>query len=138
MIINKLYYFLKENQNDIINYSFLKKEALELSNNMICDVYGSCVHFAEEYLERISNIDKELLKYIYVIEGYVYTTNGKFEHTWIELSNGDKIDPTFIQFIGIVKKITKKKKYSALEYLEGNIDSWFKQRRKEFPHYYFK
>jgi hypothetical protein len=112
--------------------------AKELSEKMYCDVYGSCVHFAELFVEKVEKENPALLDNVNVIEGYVTTNNGKFEHTWIELKSGEKIDPTFEQFIGIVKKITKKKSYTGYEYLNDNTNTWFKERRKQYPNYVFK
>ena len=112
--------------------------AKELSEKMYCDVYGSCVHFAELFVEKVEEENAILLGDFNVIEGYVFTNNGKFEHTWIELKNGEKIDPTFKQFIGTVNKITKKKSYTGYEYLNDSSNTWFKERRKQYPHYVFK
>ncbi len=112
--------------------------AKELSKKMYCDVFGSCVHFAELFVEKVEEENPILLGDFNVIEGYVLTNNGKFEHTWIELKNGEKIDPTFKQFIGTVKKIIKKKSYTGYEYLNNSTDTWFKERRKQYPHYVFK
>jgi len=112
--------------------------AKELSEKMYCDVYGSCVHFAELFVEKVEEVNAKLLGDIKVIEGYVYTNDGKFQHTWIELKNGEKIDPTFKQFIGTVNKITKKKSYTGYEYLNDSTNTWFKERRKQYPHYVFK
>ena len=112
--------------------------AKELSEKMYCDVYGSCVHFAELFVEKVEEENAILLGDFNVIEGYVFTNNGKFEHTWIELKNGEKIDPTFKQFIGTVNKIIKKKSYTGYEYLNDSTNTWFKERRKQYPHYVFK
>jgi len=113
--------------------------ANNISKNIYCDRYGSCVHFAELFLEEIYKINPSLLKDINVIEGYVYTSEGKIEHTWIETKNGLKIDPTFEQFKNFkIKKITKKNVISGVKYFNGIKKSWFKKRRDEFPHYVFK
>jgi hypothetical protein len=128
------------NENKINNSNIeLEKYANELSKKMYCDRYGSCVHFAEEFVELINRKNKKLLNNFTVIEGYVYTNNGKFQHTWIELNNGTKIDPTFEQFNNQkIVKITKKRKINAKDYLEDTSDMWFKNRRIENPHYVFK
>lgn len=105
---------------------------------MHCDRFGSCVHFAELFVEKVSKENLRLLDNFNVIEGYVVTNDGKFEHTWIELQNGEKIDPTFKQFIGEVKKIEKKKSYKGYDYLNDSTDTWFKERRKQFPQHIFK
>ena len=111
--------------------------AKEISEKIYCDKYGSCVHFAELFVEKVEEENPNLLDDFNVIEGYVTTNNGRFEHTWIELKNGEKIDPTFEQFIGTVEKITKKKSYTGYEYL-NLTDMWFKERRRQYPHYVFK
>ena len=112
--------------------------AKEISEKIYCDKYGSCVHFAELFVEKVEEENPNLLDDFNVIEGYVTTNNGRFEHTWIELKDGEKIDPTFEQFIGTVKKITKKKSYTGYEYLSNSTDTWFKERRRQYPHYVFK
>ena len=116
----------------------LKQYADEVSSNIYCDRFGSCVHFAELFVEKVSKENPSLLDNFNVIEGYVVTNDGKFEHTWIELQNGEKIDPTFEQFIGEVKKIAKKKSYKGYDYLNDSTDTWFKERRKQFPQHIFK
>ena len=120
------------------DYDKLKELSDKLSSKLKCDVFGSCVHFAELFVEKVEEENAILLGDFNVIEGYVLTNNGKFEHTWIELKNGEKIDPTFKQFFGTVKKIIKKKSYTGYEYLNDLTDTWFKERRKQYPHYVFK
>jgi hypothetical protein len=110
----------------------------ELSAKIYCDRFGSCVHFAELFVEKVAKENPILLDDFNVIEGYVTTNNGKFEHTWIELKDGEKIDPTFNQFIGNIKKIIKKKSFTGHEYLKDSSDTWFKERRKQFPIHVFK
>jgi hypothetical protein len=92
--------FLNENEskNDL---DLLKKIADNVSNKLHCDKFGSCVHFAEEFVLEVYGINPELLLGFFVIEGYVDWQHGDDipqQHTWIELINGEKIDPTFEQF----------------------------------------
>jgi hypothetical protein len=141
--MNDLKQFIKTTIREFLNEGLYSNNTLidigkEISEKIYCDVFGSCVHFAELFVERVNEENPKLLFDFNVIEGYVFTNNGKYEHTWIELKNGDKIDPTFEQFIGIIKKITKKKSYTGYEYLNDLTNTWFKERRKEFPHYIFK
>ena len=141
--MNDLKQFIKTTIREFLNEGLYSNNTLidigkEISEKIYCDVFGSCVHFAELFVERVNEENPKLLFDFNVIEGYVLTNNGKFEHTWIELKNGDKIDPTFEQFIGIIKKITKKKSYTGYEYLNDSTDTWFKERRKQYPHYVFK
>ena len=132
------------NENHELSKQILIDIANELAEKLHCDKHGSCVHFAELFVEKVNQENPELLNIIFVIEGYV---NWKVsegipqEHTWIELKDGTKIDPTFIQFSNLgeasyLKKIFKK--YTGLEYLRDSGGIWFEERRKEFPHYVFK
>lgn len=135
--------FIKTTIREFLNEGLYPNNTLidigkEISEKIYCDKYGSCVHFAELFVERVNEENPKLLFDFNVIEGYVFTTAGRFEHTWIELENGDKIDPTFEQFTGIIKKITKKKSYTGYEYLNDLTDTWFKERRKQYPHHIFK
>jgi hypothetical protein len=123
---------------DNCNYELLNKIADKLSDTMYCDRFGSCVNFAELFTEKVNEVNPNLLNCFKVIEGYVTTNDGKFEHTWIETNDKEKIDPTIIQFIGTIKKITKKKTYGGEEYLKDKTDSWFSERRKQFPQHIFK
>jgi hypothetical protein len=141
--MNDLKQFIKTTIREFLNEGLYSNNTLidigkEISEKIYCDVFGSCVHFAELFVERVNEENPKLLFDFNVIEGYVLTNNGKFEHTWIELKNGEKIDPTFKQFTGIIKKITKKKSYTGYEYLNDSTDTWFKERRKQYPHYVFK
>jgi hypothetical protein len=124
----------------------LKGVAKKLSNKLHCDRHGSCVHFAELFVEEINNTHPELLKEFDVIEGYVDVKFGEGkpqEHTWIRLSNDEVIDPTFMQFTKYDKnaKYSRKrtKSYTGQEYYdEGVKGSWFSKRRKEQPDTVFK
>jgi hypothetical protein len=124
----------------------LKKVAKKLSNKLHCDRHGSCVHFAELFVEEINNTHPELLNDFDVIEGYVDVKFGEGipqEHTWIKLSNDEVIDPTFIQFTKYDEnaKYSRKraKSYTGQEYYdEGVKGSWFSKRREEQPDTVFK
>jgi hypothetical protein len=128
------------------NVKILKSIAKKISNKLHCDRHGSCVHFAEIFVEEVNEQYPELLNDFDVIEGYV---NAKFgngipqEHTWIRLNNGEIIDPTFSQFDKYDKNAQYSKKrtkvYSGQEYYdEGKEGSWFSERRKKFPSSVFK
>lgn len=138
-----LHKFLCENNN--IN-QILIDIANDLSEKLHCDRYGSCVHFAELFVEKVNQQNPELLNSFFVIEGYVnwsIENDLPKDHTWIELEDGTKIDPTFIQFTNYGKALASyskriRKKYTGLEYLEGIKGSWFEERREKFPEYIFK
>ena len=119
--------------------------AKELSEKMYCDKFGSCVHFAEEFVLKINDINPELLNDFFVIEGYVDWEHGDDipqQHTWIELKDGTKIDPTYEQFTkyGWVNYSNKRpKKHTGLEYyIETLNGTWFSERRKKYPEQFFK
>ncbi len=113
----------------------LKNIADELSNRMYCDRFGSCVHFAELFVDAVYDTNPKMLDCFDVIEGYV--TSGS-EHTWIEV--GDvKIDPTFVQFTDSVDYMGNGKRYSGRKYYEDrDDDTWFRERRERFPNQVFK
>lgn len=128
------------------NIKILKSIAKKIANKLHCDRHGSCVHFAEIFVDEVNEQYPELLNDFDVIEGYV---NVKFgdgipqEHTWIKLNNGDIIDPTFSQFDKYDKNAQYSKKrtkvYSGQEYYdEGKEGSWFAERRKKLPSSVFK
>jgi len=130
----KLIDILNENTNSV-----LQKIADKVSSKLYCDIFGSCIHFAELFVLDVEKQDLSLLDTFYVIEGYVTTTAGKFEHTWIETKDGEKIDPTFKQFQGKILKITKRKKFTGEEYLKDTKKgTWFSQRRQDLPKTVFK
>ena len=137
---------LEFNMNIQESIIILKSIAEKIANKLHCDRYGSCVHFAEIFVEEVNEEYPELLNDFDVIEGYV---NVKFgdgipqEHTWIKLNNGDIIDPTFSQFDKYDKNAQYSKKrtkvYSGQEYYdEGKEGSWFSERRKKLPSSVFK
>jgi hypothetical protein len=128
------------------NIIILKSIAKKIANKLHCDRHGSCVHFAEIFVDEVNEQYPELLNDFDVIEGYV---NVKFgggipqEHTWIKLNNGVIIDPTFSQFDKYDKNAQYSKKrtkvYSGQEYYdEGKEGSWFSERRKKLPSSVFK
>jgi hypothetical protein len=130
-----------ENYND----NALKVIAEELSQKLHCDRFGACVHFAEEFVLKVHQINPELLNQFFVIEGFVNWSHGDGipqQHTWIELTNGEKIDPTYIQFTkyGTASYSRKiKNKFTGLEYYNDTIGgTWFSDRRKKFPEMIYK
>ncbi len=130
---------------DISLYQTLYDVSEELSKKMYCDKLGSCVHFAEEFVLKIKNYNPNLLKEFFVVEGYVDWQHGDGipqQHTWIELKDGTKIDPTYEQFTkyGWANYSNKKqKKYTGLQYyLETIKGTWFTERRKKYRDQYFK
>lgn len=134
--------FLNENRG--LN-QILIDIANDLSEKLHCDRYGSCVHFAELFVEKVNQQNSELLNSFFVIEGYVnwsIDVGLPKDHTWIELEDGTKIDPTFIQFTKYGPKASYSnkiyKKYTGLEYFKETEGSWFQERREEFPEYIFK
>jgi hypothetical protein len=132
---------LKEN-----NDSVLKNIADEVASNLYCDRFGSCVHFAEIFVEAVYKQDPNLLSQFDVIEGYVDTEIGEGipqQHTWIELKNGDKIDPTFVQFTKYDKNAVylkkKQRRYTGEQYYKDTLDgTWFSDRRLKYPEMWFK
>ena len=139
------YIKLFENFNDNSDDNLLKQIATELSDTMHCDRYGSCVHFAEEFVLKVNEVNPEILNTFYVIEGYVNWSQGDGipqQHTWIELESGEKIDPTYIQFTkyGSASYRTQiKSKFTGLEYYNETIEgTWFSERRKKYPEMVFK
>jgi len=129
----------KINEEFSCDYSLIKKISKQLATKMHCDSFGSCVHFAELFVELINKTNPKLLDCFRVIEGYVDTPIGDGipqQHTWIELLNGEIIDPTFIQFTkyGDATYLKNRKKaYTGKEYFEDTPDSWFSDRRKKYP-----
>ena len=136
--------FLNEN-NSKNNLELLKKVAEKVSSKLYCDKFGSCVHFAEEFVLEVYKVNPKLLSEFFVIEGYVDWQHGDDipqQHTWIELTNGEKIDPTFEQFTkygwaNFSKK--RSKRFTGLEYYKETIKgTWFSDRRKQFPKDFYK
>ena len=82
------------------NFLEIKRIIKQIEKEMICDIPSHCIHVAEEFILKLYKKDPILLKYINVIEEYVYfdDLDNKYPHTWIELYNGEKIDPSFKQF----------------------------------------
>jgi len=126
----------------------IKSRLLEIAHNlsekMHCDRFGSCVHFAEEFVVLVYGIDVKLLDEFFVIEGYVNWEHGDGipqQHTWIQLADGGKIDPTFEQFTkyGRATYSSIKHKFTGLEYYNDTINgTWFSDRRKKYPDMFFK
>ena len=131
----------------ILENMTLQNIAKTISDKMYTDQFGSCVHFAEEFVIAVGKINQELLNDFDVVEGYVQTNIGDGidqQHTWIELSDGTIIDPTFEQFTKYdkySKRTRVKHRYPGKKYYENTIfngDSWFTKRRKEHPEFIFK
>jgi hypothetical protein len=127
------------------NYELLNKIADKLADTMYCDRFGSCVHFAELFTEKVNEVNPNLLNCFKVVEGYVdweYGDDIPQQHTWIELNNGEKIDPTFEQFTkyGWANFSNKRaKRFTGLDYYEETIKgTWFSDKRKKFPEHIFK
>ena len=141
-LIDDIFINMKQ-QNPI---KILKNIANKVSDKLHCDRYGSCVHFAEIFVDEVNKQYPELLNNFDVIEGYVNTKIGEGrpqEHTWIRLENDEIIDPTFLQFTKYDTKSSyskrKSKIYSGQEYYEqGKEESWFSERRKQQPKTVFK
>lgn len=83
--------------------------AKKIASRLDCTRSGSCGVFAVWF----NNI---LLKHNFtshkIVFGHVRQDGMKFEHIWIELDNGEKIDPTIIQFDKNFKYILKATYYS--------------------------
>jgi hypothetical protein len=132
---------LKENDDSV-----LKNIADKVASSLYCDRFGSCVHFAEIFVEAVYKQDPNLLSQFDVIEGYVDTEIGEGipqQHTWIELKNGDKIDPTFVQFTKYDKNAVylkkKQRRYTGEQYYKDTLDgTWFSDRRLKYPEMWFK
>lgn len=136
--------FLNEN-NSKNSLDLLKKIAANISDRIYCDKFGSCVHFAELFVLEVNKIDSNLLSLFFVIEGYVEWQHGDDipqEHTWVELINGEKIDPTFEQFTKYGWAIYSNKissRINGLEYYEETTkETWFSERRKKYPNQVYK
>ena len=100
----------------------LKNISDVISMNVDIERSGSCMLFTELFNRYIIKNHPELMEYYKVVEGYVSPEEYsliRLQHTWIELNNGDKIDPTFKQFFINGKHLYKKRvknKYTPLEY----------------------
>ncbi len=134
------YFDLNENANN-----FQLKTLLNLSNDIenyiTCDVVGSCVHFAEEFVEKAKSLDESLLKLFNVVNIKVrlFDKNaGSYwgDHTYIELFDGTIIDPTIKQFRGgkYDKVDSQTKKYRGDEYYNKFMEdgSFFKTIRHRY------
>ena len=92
--------------------------ANKVAAKLRCQMGGSCMYFAEWATKVFL---KNGINDFLVVEGWVKAKNEQHwrQHTWIEIE-GQKIDPTFIQFdaLGNVNYVSKvKKKYTPQEYL---------------------
>ena len=102
----------------IEGYEQSKIIADKVAATLHCDQGGSCPLFAEEATKEFL---KNGIQNFVVVEGWVKakTESHWRQHTWIEIE-GQKIDPTFIQFnhLGEIKYVTRvKKRYSPGEYM---------------------
>jgi len=134
--------FFEYNENSETIYQELKRISKEISKGLICDKFGSCVHFAELFTLKVGEKNTDLLNHFQVVEGYVIDSGQKFEHTWVLLENGELIDPTFQQFSenGERQPITKEVHvYSGKEYFdECENPSWWHQERIDAPEHVWK
>ena len=98
------------------------KLAKEVADSLHCEMGGSCIAFSEYATKKF--LENGIINFL-VIEGWVkYKIESIWhQHTWIEI-DGQKIDPTFIQFISSNKNIKNpnyinkvKKIYTPEEYL---------------------
>lgn len=89
----------------------------KIANRIECSRSGCCMFFAEWATRTLF---KNKIKNFVVIEGWVKGEKENFwrQHTWIE-HEGQRIDPTFIQFDGLnVKHMRRiKRKLTPEEYL---------------------
>ncbi len=93
-------------------------EGIELPHTFKSDI-GSCMLAAEILVKKLLKIGREDFK---IIEGYITfpTVEWKDQHTWIEMYDGEIIDPTSSQWghKNIVYLKQKRKIYTPQEYLE--------------------
>jgi len=127
-------------ENDI-NTS-LRRIGDQVASKLKCDSRGSCIHFAELFIQEVEKINPDLLNHFNVIEGYVSELDYPQEHTWIELPNGDTIDPTIAQFGKDHEGHTDRIVYrgTGMDYLTNYMahDDTYEKERENFPTKYFK
>jgi hypothetical protein len=94
-------------------------DGLDLPSNFECS-FGSCMLAAKILVRKLLRLGRNDFK---VIEGYITFPNVEWneQHTWIEMDDGEIIDPTKMQW-GIKKEIVylslRRKEYTPYEYLE--------------------
>ncbi len=93
--------------------------ANKIASHLHCEQGGSCPFFAEWATKVFL---RNGIQDFVVVEGWVKAKNEQHwrQHTWIEME-GQKIDPTFIQFnnLGETNYVQRiKKRYFPKEYLE--------------------
>ena len=120
--------FNKKNQKDKV-----LEISKNISDNLRCDVGGNCVHFAELLVLELEKNNPELLDTFKIIEGWVESSIGEGidqGHTWIEFEDGEKLDPTFIQFGDDAEYLYPDNVYTGSEYLDlvKSDDSYIKKR----------
>jgi len=105
----------------IYRFNKLVKEAIEgvdLPDTFKSD-FGSCMLAAEILVKKLINLGRKDFK---VVEGYITFASVEWdeEHTWIEMDNGEIVDPTSNQWgiKGIIYLKQKRKEYTPNEYLE--------------------
>jgi hypothetical protein len=102
--------------------TLLKNISNDISMEVNIERSGSCMLFAELFNRYVIENHPELIESYKIVEGYVSPEKYpyiKYTHTWVELNNGDKIDPTFKQFSVNGKHFYKKRiknKYTPFEY----------------------
>lgn len=92
----------------------------EVANSLHCEMGGSCIAFAHNATFKL--LENGITNFI-VVEGWVKDKNERIwrQHTWLEM-DGQKIDPTFIQFnnkglmVTYVSRV--KKRYTPEEYIK--------------------
>jgi hypothetical protein len=107
---------IKKSQIDIT-----KKELSYLPEDFTCS-RGSCMAASELITKKLLQRN---IKDFYIVEGWldIVGVEGETPHTWIELSNGEKLDPSLKQFEiwGLTRNDLTysriKKKYTPEEYL---------------------
>lgn len=124
-IATTIHEYLNENyKNSKDIKDTLLKNGDKVEGYITCDVIGSCVHFAEEFVQKAMEINYDLLENFYVVNIKVRLfDSGKSywgDHTYIELFDGTVIDPTIKQFRGgkYDKVDGQTKKYIGSEYYE--------------------
>jgi hypothetical protein len=134
-------HYVSESREDFALYQL----AEEIATKLHCDRVGNCVHFAELFVLKVAEMAPELLDRFIVVEGWVdwqHDDGVPQQHTWIELKDGEKIDPTFEQFTkwGWARYSKKRaRKFSGVEYYKDTVEgTWFGERRERFPEMVFK
>jgi len=110
----------------------------KIEDSIHCDASGSCRFFAGDATKTLLDAG---IKDFKIIEGYVKQPEEDFklQHTWIELSDGTKVDPTFEQFEPGTEYSGSKKSYTPEQYLEPNPkDEVFLKKHPEHKQQFYK